>query len=573
MTLVHPTASSALSPERQREERARLASEPLDLLVVGGGIVGAGAALDAASRGLKVAIVEAQDWAAGTSSRSSKLVHGGLRYLQMYDFALVREALAERSLLSELAPHLIQPLPILYPLRRRILERAYVGSGVLLYDVLARLGARRNGGGPTFPMHRQLSRRKLRTLAPALATDRYVGAVQYYDAQVDDARLTLSVVRTAASYGAMALNRMQVVELKREGEAVTGAVVRSTEDGESIAVRARVVLSATGVWTEAFESLVGVERAMAVRPSKGVHLVVPRERLDLQRALILPTEKSVLFVLPWGAHWIIGTTDTPWRHALARPAATNRDVEYLLATLNPTLARPLERADVEAVYVGLRPLIAGAGDETTKLSREHAVNRPRPGLVLVSGGKLTTYRVMAKDAVDAAVEHGHLGVGPSVTARVPIVGAASRSELDDLTHRLAQSGFESAQAERLVGRYGSLAEEVLSGCDHLALIEEAGGYFDAEVAYAVSHEGARHLEDVLERRTRLAMERRDGALAAAPAAAAVMSSLLGWDTQAVEAELAGYEAAVRARVAAELEDDDADADARIASVPPPLPLP
>ncbi|MDA8296058.1 MAG: glycerol-3-phosphate dehydrogenase/oxidase [Actinomycetota bacterium] len=543
------------------------------MLIVGGGIVGAGAALDAASRGLHVAVVEAQDWAAGTSSRSSKLVHGGLRYLQMYDFALVREALAERSLLSELAPHLVQPLPILYPLRHRIVERAYVGSGVLLYDILARLGARRNGGGRAFPMHRQLSRRKLRALAPALAPDRYVGAVQYYDAQVDDARLTLSVVRTAASYGAMALNRMQVVELQRDGDAVTGAIVRSTEDGERIAIRARVVLSATGVWTEAFESLVGLERAMAVRPSKGVHLVVPRERLDLQRALILPTEKSVLFVLPWGAHWIIGTTDTPWQHGLARPAATNRDVEYLLATLNPTLARPLERADIEAVYVGLRPLIAGAGDETTKLSREHAVNRPRPGLVLISGGKLTTYRVMAKDAVDAAVEHARLGAGPSVTARVPIVGAASRAELDDLTHRLARSGLEGAQAERLVGRYGSLAEEVLSVEGHPAPIEGADSYLDAEVAYAVSHEGARHLEDVLERRTRLAIEGRDGALAAAPGVAEVMAARLGWDAPTIEAELAGYEAAVRARAAAELQDDDGDADARLASVPPPLPLP
>lgn len=573
MSLVHPTISSALSPERQRIERARLASEPVDLLVVGGGIVGAGAALDAASRGLKVAVVEAQDWAAGTSSRSSKLIHGGLRYLQMYDFTLVREALAERSLLSELAPHLVRPLPILYPLRHRIVERAYVGSGVLLYDVLARLGARRNGGGRAFPMHRQLSRRKLRALAPALAADRYVGAVQYYDAQVDDARLTLSVVRTAASYGAMALSRMQVVELQREGDAVTGAVVRSTEDGERIAVRAKVVLSATGVWTEAFESLVGLDRAMAVRPSKGVHLVVPRERLELQRALILPTEKSVLFVLPWGAHWIIGTTDTPWRHGLARPAATNRDVEYLLATLNQTLARPLERADVEAVYVGLRPLIAGAGDETTKLSREHAVNRPRPGLVLISGGKLTTYRVMAKDAIDAAVEHAHLGAGPSVTAHVPIVGAANCAELDDLTHRLAYSGLASSQAERLVGRYGSLAEEVLSAGGPYAPIAGADGYLDAEVAYAVSHEGARHLEDVLERRTRLAMEQRDGALAAAPAVAAVMAAQLGWDAQTVEGELTGYEEAVRARAAAELEDDDVDADARLASVSPALPLP
>jgi glycerol-3-phosphate dehydrogenase len=564
----------ALSPERYASDLARLEGRSFDVLVVGGGIVGAGAALDAASRGLRVAVVEAQDWASGTSSRSSKLIHGGLRYLQMYDFALVREALRERAVLLRLAPHLVHPVPILYPLRHRVVERAYVGAGVLLYDLLARTG----GTSAGLPFHRQLSRSQTFAVAPALDRRRYVGAVQYYDGQVDDARHTLMVLRTAASHGAVVTNRMRAIELVREGGKVVGARVEQSETGRVTQVRASVVVSATGVWTEQFESLGGRVDALKVQPSKGVHLVVPRRCIDSSTALILPTEKSVLFVLPWGEHWIIGTTDTPWSHALAEPAASAADIEYLLATVDSALARPIAREDVESVYVGLRPLIAGAGEETTKLSREHAVNRALPGLVLVSGGKYTTYRVMARDVIDAAVDHAAIVASPSRTESVPIVGSAGYAQLAARPETLEGSaGLSHEQVERLLGRYGSLASEVLAPARSdptlLAPVARSGGYLRAEVTYAVTHEGARHVEDVVVRRTRAAIETADRGADAAAEVATLMAPLLGWDDARVEEEVRGYRDQLAAEVDAELQPDDDRAAARRAAVETFLPRP
>ncbi len=553
----------ALSPARYAEDLAQLDGGSFDMLVVGGGIVGAGAALDAATRGLRVAVVEAQDWASGTSSRSSKLIHGGLRYLQMYDFALVREALRERAILLRLAPHLVHPVPILYPLRHRVVERAYVGAGVLLYDLLARTG----GTSAGLPFHHQLSRRRTFELAPALDPHRFVGAIQYYDGQVDDARHTLTVLRTAASHGAVVANRVRVVGLLRDGDRVVGARLRSAETGALSEVRASVVVSATGVWTEQFERLAGRDGALRVQPSKGVHIVVPRRCIESSTALILPTDKSVLFVLPWGEHWIIGTTDTPWRHDLAQPAASAADIDYLLATVGSALARPIGRADIESVYVGLRPLIAGAGEETTKLSREHAVNRALPGLVLVSGGKYTTYRVMARDVVDAAVDHGSMLAGPSRTESVLIAGADGYAQVlgrvGELAHRW---GVGRSQIERLLGRYGSLVPEVLAGAEDdpsmLSVVGGSGVYLRAEVAYAVTHENARHVEDVLARRTRVAMETPDRGAGAVEEVAALMAPLLGWDEPQRAAEVASYRDRLESELAAERQPDDDGAAAR-----------
>jgi len=568
------TGVVALSPEAHARDLASLGRDTFDVLVVGGGIVGAGAALDAVTRGLKVAIVEAQDWASGTSSRSSKLVHGGLRYLQMYDFALVREALRERAVLLRTAPHLVRPVPIIYPLRHRVIERAYVTAGIFLYDMMARTARE----GPRLPSHRQLSKRKVLELAPSLDHRRFIGAVQYYDGQVDDARHTLAVVRTAASHGAVAVSRARVTGLLQEKGRVTGAKLVSAESGAEMQATAKVVVSTTGVWTEQFEALAGRTSALRVQPSKGVHIVVPKDRIQASTALILPTEKSVLFVLPWGEHWIIGTTDTTWDHDLARPAATAADINYLLSTVNTALATPLARSDIESVYVGLRPLIAGAGEETTKLSREHAVNRAMPGLVLISGGKYTTYRVMAKDVIDAAVDHARLLAGPCSTASEPIAGAEGFSEIGGRTQALAtESGLAPAQVERLLSRYGALVTEVLAeAADDASLLQPlpgAGGYIGAEVAYAVTHEDARHLEDVMERRTRISIETTDRGTGAAPEVARIMAPLLGWDQGAVGSEVEAYRDLVAAELSAESEPDDASALERLARAQPLLPLP
>src|SRR4051812_38807923 len=334
--------SPKLGPQFRENALAELSSgTELDILVVGGGVVGAGAALDAVTRGLTVGLVEARDWASGTSSRSSKLIHGGLRYLEMLDFGLVREALRERGLLVQrLAPHLVRPVPFLYPLVHRGWERLYAGTGVLLYDTL---GAS-NGSARGLPRHRHLTRRGALRECPALRKDALVGAIQYHDAQVDDARHTMMVARTAASYGAHVANRAKVTAFLRQGERVTGAVVRDREADTEYQVRARQVINATGVWTDDTQSLADARGQFHVRASKGIHLLVPRDRIQSMTGLILRTEKSVLFVIPWGRHWIIGTTDTDWQLDKAHPAASSADIDYLLDHVNQVLVTPLTHA-------------------------------------------------------------------------------------------------------------------------------------------------------------------------------------------------------------------------------------
>ncbi|MGN6598556.1 MAG: glycerol-3-phosphate dehydrogenase/oxidase [Actinomycetes bacterium] len=535
----------------------------LDVLVVGGGVVGAGSALDAATRGLRVGLVEARDWASGTSSRSSKLVHGGLRYLEMLDFGLVREALKERGLiLGKLAPHLVRPVPFLYPLEHRVWERPYVGSGVFLYDAMAAT----SGNSLGMPHHRHYTRRGALKLAPSLKPDSLVGAVRYYDAQVDDARHTMEIIRTAASYGALVANRTKVVGFLREGERVTGATIRDTETGQERTVRAKVIINATGVWTDDTQALIGERGQFHVRASKGIHLVVPRDRIRSSTGLILRTEKSVLFVIPWGRHWIIGTTDTDWNLDKAHPAATAADIDYLLEHVNKVLETPLTREDVEGVYAGLRPLLAGESESTSKLSREHAVASPAPGLVVVAGGKYTTYRVMAKDAVDAAVHALGTTVGPCVTEQIPLVGATGWRALWNQRHQLAKSsGLHVARIEHLLGRYGALTTELLDLVKERPELAEplpnADDYLQAEALYAARAEGARHLDDVLARRTRISIEAWDRGVAAAPMAAKLMGEVLGWDKATVQKETDHYVARVNAERQSQEQPDDAAADA------------
>jgi glycerol-3-phosphate dehydrogenase len=504
----------------------------------------------------------------------------------MLDFGLVHEGLRERSLLlHRLAPHLVHPVPILWPLRRPVVDRAYVGAGIALYDLLAL--STRTGRG--LPVHRHLSRRGAMALAPGLRPDALSGAILYYDAQVDDARYVVAVVRTAAAQGAAVATRVAAASFLRAGERVTGALLRDEETGVEFEARARATVVATGPWTEETEGLAGQRRAVQVRPSKGVHLVVSRRKLALSTGLITRTERSVLFILPWGEHWLIGTTDTDWDYGKARPLATVADVDYLLAQVNAVAATPLVRADVEAVFAGLRPLVAGAGvvrgpgeranghsgGQTARLSREHAIGRPAPGLVVVSGGKYTTYRVMAADAVDAVVAEAQFKAPRSGTDRVPLIGAQDFLSCWDRRDRLAQKRCLSAdQVERLLHRYGALAADVLSPADHcLSLLEPVaatGGYLGAEIAYAVTHEGARHLDDVLTRRTRVAIETADSGAASAPVVARMMASLLGWDEARVAAELNDYRrqvALVRQAASGATSDEEA---ARLASATPSL---
>lgn len=547
------------------------AGTELDVLVVGGGVVGAGVALDAVTRGLSVGLVEQRDLASGTSSRSSKLIHGGLRYLEMLDFGLVREALSERGLLlTRLAPHLVRPVPFLYPLRHSY-ERPYVGAGLVLYDAMS-MASRYDRG---LPRHKHLFRRQVARLAPDLRTEKLTGAIRYYDCQVDDARLVVTLARTAASFGAHVLTRARVVGFLREGDHVVGVRARDLENDVELAVRATVVVNAAGVWTDEIQEMVGGKGALHVQASKGIHLVVPRDRIRSEAGLITKTDTSVLFVIPWGRHWIIGTTDTDWDLDKAHPAASRADIDYLLGQVNSLFREPLGHDDVEGVYAGLRPLLTGESEPTSKISREHTVVTPVPGLVMIAGGKLTTYRVMAKDAVDAAAHSLNLTrsgtVGDSITDRVPLVGAAGFETRTNQRRALAAAtGIDVLCIDHLLGRFGGLVDEVVQLIrerPELGLpLSGAENYLAAEVVYAVTHEGGRHLDDVLARRTRISIETFDRGIAAARPAAELMAAELGWEADRLDDEVDHYLRRVEAerQSQAMLTDQEAD-EARVAA--------
>jgi len=567
--------AAALGNDERDAALAAMAVQEYQVLVVGGGVVGAGVALDAATRGLSVGLVEARDFASGTSSRSSKLIHGGLRYLEQLNFALVREALTERALLLQrIAPHLIRPVSFLYPLTHRGgWERAYVGAGVRLYDLLGfSLGQVRG-----LPAHRQLTRRAALELAPGLKRSAVHGAIRYWDAQVDDARFVITVLRTAASYGAMVASRTQVTGFLREGERVTGVRAVDLETGAELEIRAQQVVNATGVWTDEIQALVGGRGMINVRASKGIHLVVPRDRIHSSTGIIVRTPDSVLFVIPWGRHWIIGTTDTDWSLDKAHPAASRSDIDYVLGQVNRVLRVPLTSDDVEGVYAGLRPLLSGESEETSKLSREHTVAHPVPGLVMIAGGKYTTYRLMARDAVDAVV-HGLDGRVPrSCTDQVPLVGAEGFQALWNSRYQMARvSGLHVARIEHLLHRYGTLIGEVLG------LIEADPGlgrpltgaddYLRAEIVYAASHEGARHLYDALARRTHITIETWDHGVSVAAEAARLMAGPLGWDARQTAREVEHFQAGIAAERASQEASDDQAADAIRLGAPDIVPL-
>jgi glycerol-3-phosphate dehydrogenase len=555
--------STRLGPAERASALDALGSGELQVLVIGGGVVGAGVALDAATRGLSVGLVEARDFGSGTSSRSSKLIHGGLRYLEQLNVGLVREALSERSLLLQrIAPHLVHPVSFLFPFTHHGWERAYVGLGVTAYDSLGLSMGQARG----LPGHRQLSRAGALKLAPALKRSALTGALVYWDAQVDDARYVMTLIRTAAGYGAQVASRTQVTGFLREGERVTGVRATDLETGNGLDIRAQQVVNATGVWTDEIQAMVGGRGTINVRASKGVHLVVPRDRIHSSTGIVLRTPVSVLFVIPWGRHWIIGTTDTDWSLDREHPAASRTDIDYVLGQVNRILRVPLTRDDVEGVYAGLRPLLAGESDLTSKLSREHTVAHPVPGLVMIAGGKYTTYRIMARDAVDA-VAHGLDGkVAPSCTDNIPLAGADGFIALWNARYSLARSsGLHVARIEHLLRRYGSLIGEVLdliAADPSLAQpLTGADDYLRAEAVYAASHEGARHLDDVLARRTHVSIETWDRGLSAAEETANLMAGPMKWKSRQVARELENYQAGVAAERASQEADTDQDADA------------
>lgn len=553
------STTQPLSPAGRSSAVVRLGEDELDVLVIGGGVVGAGCALDAVTRGLTVGLVEARDYAAGTSSRSSKLFHGGLRYLEQFDFALVFEALRERSLvLNTLCPHLARPVPFIYPLQR-VVDRGYVGLGIGVYDVM---GAGRGVPGH----HKHLSRRKTMESFPSGKRSAIRGAVRFYEGQVDDARHTMMISRTAASYGALCVNSTRVIGFLREGDRVVGVEARDLETGEEFQIRARQVINAAGVWTDEVQQLVGGRGQFQVRASKGVHLVVPRNRINSATGIITRTEKSLLFIIPWASHWIIGTTDTDWNLDLAHPAASQSDIDYLLGQANTLLQDRLTRADVVGVYAGLRPLLFGESDSTSTLSREHAVASPVRGLTVIAGGKYTTYRVMAKDAVDSAVHGLERTVPHSCTERVPLAGADGYFGVYNARQLIAdRTGLHVSTIERLLGRYGTLCSELLELIAGEPALGEplasAPQYLKVEAYYAASHEGALHLDDVLTRRTRISIEVPDRGDAAAAEVAGLIAPVLGWTPHHIDREVEHYRLRVKAERESQEQPDDHTADA------------
>ena len=531
---------SQLGPDQRESAISQLATEQFDILVIGGGVNGVGAALDAASRGLKVALIEAQDIAAGTSSRSSKLIHGGLRYLEQYDFKLVREALHERELMvSTLCPHLVKPVGFLFPLTEKLKERTYVGAGLALYDAL-------RGFQRSLPWHKHLSQKQINEIAPSLRRDLVTGAIKYFDAQVDDARHTMAVARTAARHGALIATKVSAESLIREGKRVVGVNALDLASGKKIAIKATATVMCAGVWSDQLHERFELTPGYNVTMSKGAHIVVPGSAIKSDAGIIIKTPVSVLFLIPWGDKWIVGTTDTPYEGDRAEPFATQEDVQYILDQANRVLKPKLRAKDIIGVYAGLRPLVANKKSATTtKLSREHTVDRPAPGFVSIAGGKYTTYRVMAEDVIDRAVLELRRVTKDSVTEKLPLVGADGYFALEQQKERIAlENGLTVETVTHLLNRHGSLISEIL------VIIKEQPKlakkldsdlpYIKAEIIYAVSHEGAQSVDDVISRRTRLSFEATNHAVHLAEEVAALIAPVLGWSAKDRKASIAQY---------------------------------
>jgi glycerol-3-phosphate dehydrogenase len=559
-----------LSSSVRMHNLALLENEPFDVLVIGGGVTGAGVALDAVARGYKVALVEKVDFASGTSSKSTKLVHGGIRYLPNFDFALVREALVERGALLRNAPYLVQPVGFVLPLYEG--DRHPVGLpfttpggiglglimdiGLWMYDLMAGMFA----GSRGVKRHRRLSRNKVMELAPALVTDRLKEGFMYYDAQTNDARLTLALIRTAAQFGAAIANYAEVTSFVTENGKVSGAHVRDQLGDQNITVRARHIVNATGVFSEQIEELAGYEPQVQVKPSKGVHLVFSCEDVKLgSDAIVLPEtdDKRILFLVPWESRAIFGTTDTG-SGDLDHPTATQEDISYLLNHLKRYLSVQLTEDNIISVYAGYRPLLSarGSGHSTAKLSRTHAVLQSPSGLVTIVGGKLTTYRRMAQDTVDVLSRRdGSTPIHP--TENLPLQGSAGwLARQRDVEIKGLALGL-SRQTIQHLRNYGSEALALLKLIEEDAelgrrLVDDLP-YIRAEVIYACRQEMAMTPYDVLARRTAIMLEDRQRGLGALDDVVALMASEHNWSPEQQISMSEAFRSDVQQQLAAEKE--------------------
>jgi glycerol-3-phosphate dehydrogenase len=525
---------------------ARLADERFDLVVIGGGITGAGVALDAASRGLRTALVERDDFASGTSSKSSKLVHGGIRYLQQREYRLVYDALRERQIALRNAPHLVRILPFLIPILTRdgLIDRRIaraLGTAMWLYDL--------TGGARIGKLHRRINKAAALEHMPTLNPDRLASAYLYYDAQTDDARLTLTIARTAAvEHDAVMTNYASVAGVLKDRDGRARGV-RVKADGEEFDVHADAVVNAAGVWADDVRAFDEGTHPRSIRPAKGVHITVPwsKVRNDIAAIVPVPRDRRSIFVVPWGDFTYIGTTDTDYDGPIDDPVCTHDDVRYLLDAMNKSLASPLSERDVVGTWAGLRPLLAKAGSaRTADLSRRHAVARSASGMVTVTGGKLTTYRSMAADAVDAVTSDLGRG-GSSRTKNLPLLGGRDYQKTD---------AVEPSRHEHLAARYGTLAPEVLSLIDADPTLGDplvpGLPYLRAEATYAVRAEMALSIDDVLSRRTRARLLSRDASARVADDVANIIGDDLGWSERTRREHAAAY----RRSVASERESAD-----------------
>lgn len=545
-------SNKPFSVRTRAADLADAASAELDVLVVGMGATGAGVALDAASRGLRVAAVDMGDLASGTSSKSSKLVHGGLRYLENYEFGLVREGVTERQLLMRLAPHLVRPMDFLYPVWPDTAKRRLLGLGLTTYDVFA-FAVRSGGSG--MRRHDKITAEEAIALAPALAESGLLHSYRYGDSATDDARLVLAVVQAARSFGALTIPYAEVTGLSLDPSGrVRGATVRDRVADRELELTARHVVNATGVWVDRLQSLESPGRVGVVQPSKGVHVVVPRERLPLLEAsVLLPSRQGdgrSMFAIPYGEQTILGTTDTPYDGALQDLSLTGADLEYVLAAGNDVFRHDLTADDVLGAWAGVRPLIRDAASSSMKdVSRRHTLVEGDGGLLTITGGKLTTYRRMAKDVVDRVVERD----GRKARCRTDEIPLGGTRPLEQVAAEVRQAaaglGLDDRVADGLVRQHGERAHDVLSlvAADPTLgrVLSPSAPHIAAEVVHAARAEGAVTLEDVMSRRMRLSLRAKDAGLPAAPLAARLLAAETGRDAGWAAAQVEAYADAVR----------------------------
>lgn len=495
--------------------------DSFDVLVIGGGATGLGMAVDAVTRGYRTALVEAGDFAQATSSRATKLVHGGVRYLASGQFHLVYEALRERALMMQAAPHLVHPLPFILPTYRRM-ELPYYGVGLLLYDLLS--------GKATMGPTRVLGRRATVERVPGIARTDLAGSVLYHDAQFNDARFALALARTAQDRGATVLNYAGCERLLHEGGRVTGAVVRDAESGAEATVRARVVINATGIFSDALRKLDDRAARAQLSLSRGTHIVVGAEVLGNRHALMVPKTRDgrVIFAIPWQGRVVIGTTDVAVRDSSMEPGHSGEEIEYLLEHIGGYLQKPIGREAILSVFSGLRPLVSGKSATTSKLSREHHLEASPSGLITIAGGKWTTYRRMAEDTLDFAIRQKMLRPASCVTRSLALHGSRGGDAVAD--PYLREYGSDIAEIQELTTADPSLAR----------VIDDRLPYSFAQVVYGVRQEMARTLEDVLSRRTRSLLLDARAALRAAPGVAALLARELGRDAAWAEGQVRSF---------------------------------